>query len=436
MRKALLAGLILLTGMGAFGQSISSKKDIAVFRLSYYDWNIPLSALGQVDQKIQDVFVNIGRFNVIGMSYRLSSNDITSFIDKLQELKQSQAAIPQGFSLGKEAFTEADLNRLIGSFIIVVPVLTSYSLTYEQSTGYTAELETSFTFIGGETLNAIAHFTIRTMGVGPTPNEASRDAASAIPRQLIYEIRSVPEFQLKTGVVDVNGTTVLIEFGRNMGVRVGDEYAIMTSRLLPSGHTVTDRTGLLVVKEVKEDISYARVIYSASPPQIGDQLREIPRIGFQSSFFVHGILAGEVLGNSYSPVITTGIFQTMTRGFYNFRPVVGVEVPLALGGIGGTNSYGAGALPLNLLLGGELNWRFLRFDLSPLVALGVGGGLSSSAQQAYTVTVAGGIAQVKLSYLLTPEVRLSVDAGYEQWLPISLAGWGGFYGGIGVAVNY
>ena len=38
-----------------------------------------------------------------------------------------------------------------------------------------------------------------------------------------------------------------------MGVRIGDEYAIMTSRILPSGHTVTDRTGLLIVKEVKEN---------------------------------------------------------------------------------------------------------------------------------------------------------------------------------------
>lgn len=436
MRKAILAGLFLVTGAMVFGQSVSTKKDIAVFRLSYYNWSVPQSALGQVDQRIDDVFANIGRFNVIGMSYRLSESDINDFIDRLRKLKQSEAVIPQEFSLGKEAFTEADLNRLAGSFVIVVPVLTSYSLRYEQSSGYTAELETSFTFISGETQRTIAHFAIRTMGIGGTPHEASRDAASAISQQLVYEIRTIPEFQLKTGVIDVSGTTVLIELGRNMGVRLGDEYAIITSRLLPSGYTVSDRTGLLIVKEVKENISYAQVIYSANPPRIGDQLKEVPRVGFESAFYAHGIFSSEVLGTTYTPVVTVGMLQTLTRGFYNFRPVVGVEIPMSAGTVGGSASYGTGGLPLNFYLGGQLNWRFWRFDLTPLAAIGLGGAIPLSSGQSFSVSIAGGLAQLTLSYLVSPEIKLFADAGYEQWLPISLAGWGGFYGGIGVSVNY
>jgi len=436
MRKAVLAGLILFAGAVAFGQSISSKQDIAIFRLSYYDLNIPASALAQVDQRIEGVFVNIGRFNVIGMNYRLSESDIVDFIAKLKELKQAQTPVPKEFSLGKEAFTEADLNRLIGSFVIVVPVLTSYSLQYEQSTGYTAELETSFSYISAQTSTSIAQFSIRTIGVGQTASDAARDAASAISGQLVYQIRTIPEFQLKTGVIDVNGSTVLIELGRNMGVRLGDEYAIITSRLLPSGYTVSDRTGLLIVKAVNDDISYAQVIYSAKPPQIGDQLKEVPRIGFESSFYSHLILASEVLGSTYAPVVTLGIMQTLTRGFYNFRPLVGAEIPLSAGSIGGATSYGNGGLPVNLFLGGQLNWRFWRFDLAPLAAVGIGGAVPSSSQQSFYVSIAGGLAQLTLSYLISPEVKLFADAGFEQWLPISLDGWGGFYGGLGVSINY
>jgi hypothetical protein len=436
MRKAILAGLILLIGAMAFGQSISSKQDIAIFRLSYYDLNIPESALAQVDQRIEDVFVNIGRFNIIGMNYRLSESDIVDFIAKLKELKQVQTAIPKEFSLGKEAFTEADLNRLLGSFVIVVPVLTSYSLQYEQSTGYTAELQTSFSFINAQTSTSIAHFSIRTLGVGPSPRDAARDAASAISQQLVYKIRTIPDFQLKTGVIEVNGSTVLIELGRNMGVRLGDEYAIITSRLLPSGYTVSDTTGLLIVKAVNEDISYAQVIYSATPPQIGDQLKEVPRIGFESSFYSHLIVASEVLGLTYSPVVTVGVMQTLTRGFYNFRPLVGAEIPLSVSSIGGAASYGTGGLPVNLYLGGQLNWRFWRFDLAPLAAVGIGGFVPASAQQSFYVSIAGGLAQLSLSYLVSPQVKLFADTGYEQWLPISMNGWGGFYGGLGVSINY
>lgn len=436
MRKAILVCLILTAGASAFGQSISSKKDVAVFRLSYYNWEVPANALGQVDQGIEDVFVNIGRFKVIGMNYRLSEDDITGFIDKLRELKQSQTEIPRRFNLGKEAFTEADLDRLIGSFVIVVPVLSSYSLQYEQLSGFTAELETSFTFISGETSNAFAHFSIRTIGVGQTSYEAARSAASAISQQLIYEIRNIPDFQIKTGIIDVDGSTVLIELGRNMGVRVGDEYAILTSRILPSGYTVSDRTGLIVVKEVKRDISYGRLIYSSRTPRIGDQLKEIPRIGFESSFYVHGIFSREILGTIYTPVVTFGMLQAITRGFYNFRPVVGFEIPISTAPVGGSASYGIGGLPLNFLFGGELNWRFRRFDLVPLAAIGIGGAIPLFSKQAFYVSIVGGIAQLSFNYLVTPEVKIFTDFGYEQWLRISLAGWGGFYGGIGVAINY
>ncbi|HKK65046.1 MAG TPA: hypothetical protein VJ967_04260, partial [Clostridia bacterium] len=140
----LLIGLLGVMPAGA--QEVSEKKDIAVFNLSYSDYSIPSGALGLVDQSIQNVFIDLGRFNVLGMKYRLNSNEIDEFISKIKELKQENVEIPEAVRLGEETFTEADFNKLVGSFIVVVPVVSYYNV-YQEGDDYEAELQTSFTFI-------------------------------------------------------------------------------------------------------------------------------------------------------------------------------------------------------------------------------------------------------------------------------------------------
>ena len=65
--KIFIAGLvaaILLSGrLAAQAPTVSEKKDVAVFSLGYYGWAIPLETLGSIDQEIQKVFVDLGRFN-------------------------------------------------------------------------------------------------------------------------------------------------------------------------------------------------------------------------------------------------------------------------------------------------------------------------------------------------------------------------------------
>ena len=90
---ALVMVLCALASTGA--QEVSEKKDIAVFNLSYSDYSIPSGALGLVDQSIQNVFIDLGRFNIIGMKYRLESNDIDDFINKIQELKEQNVEVPE-----------------------------------------------------------------------------------------------------------------------------------------------------------------------------------------------------------------------------------------------------------------------------------------------------------------------------------------------------
>ncbi len=232
-----------------FGSGGIGKRKKLPYCMGYSDWSIPDGALKMVDQSIQNVFIGLNRFKVIGMRYRLKSEDIGAFIDEIKKVKSADVKIPEGVRLGEQIFTEADFNKLAGSFIIVVPVVSYYNVKTGNGS-YAAELETSFTFINAAEGRAMASFSIRTSGTGDTVKDAVRSAVNGIPLQLTYEIRKIPEFQLKTGIIDFMGRDAVIELGRNLGVKLGDEYRLISEIVLPSGRIIQRRTGLLVVKEV------------------------------------------------------------------------------------------------------------------------------------------------------------------------------------------
>ena len=415
------------------GQEISEKKEIAVFSLSYYDWTIPPGTLGLVDEQIKSVFVNLGRFDVIGMTYRLESSDVSGFIETIKEYKERNLEIPESVRLGKEAFTEADFNRLVGSFIVVVPVLSYFEVRRTDDGSIQAELRTSFTFINIEQSKTFAHVTVETAGSGTDAREAVGNASDAIPLQLTYEIRKLSEFQLKTGIIDIMRGEVLIEFGSDMGVKVGDEYAVIKGRVLPSGHTVTDETGLLLIREVKENVSIARILYSDGRLNIGDQLREVPRLGFETAVYAHTILDPSGTGT------VVGFRQSVLRGFYGLRPFIGAELPLGFDDSIRTYYYSVEGLLANVYAGGELNWYLRRIQISPMIALGAGGFIPIPFEEddEFRLSHLGGMVQLSVLYLVNRNIKVFVEGGGAQWFGQDPFGsYGGLYLGLGGAFKY
>jgi len=274
-----------------FAQEVSEKKDIAVFKLSYYDWKVPSQALGLVDSQIQDVFVNLGRFNILGMNYRLASGDINDFVSKIKEFKEQDVEIPESVQLGQEAFTEADFNKLVNSFIVVIPVMTYYNLSVDDDGDHRVEIETSFTVVNVETIETIAYFSVETDGYAADTSTAIKRAVDEIALKLQYEVRKVPAFQLKSGIVDILGMgQVVIQFGEDMGLKKGDEYAIVELEEISAGYEKKKKKALLVIKSVEEDFSIAKVVYSRGKPMIGEQVEEIPKVGLDTTVYGHALL--------------------------------------------------------------------------------------------------------------------------------------------------
>jgi hypothetical protein len=79
-------------------------------------------------------------------------------------------------------------------------------------------------------MEAFAAFKIDTEGSDEdSPTIAANSAINLVPAQLSFEIRSIPEFQLKTAVLDVDGREVIIQMGQDFGLQPGDEFTINQS---------------------------------------------------------------------------------------------------------------------------------------------------------------------------------------------------------------
>ncbi len=389
-----------------FSQEVSEKQEIAVFKLGYYGWQVPPQAMGSIDQQILDVFINLGRFNVIGTTYRMEEGDIESFVTKIREYKAAATPLPGAVMLGHQAFTEADFNRLSGSFILVIPVLTNFEVKFnEEGRNYSSSLSTSFTLVNVEEGQSFAHFIVNTIGSGQSPPEAVKNAVDSIPIQLGYEIRKIPLFQIKTGIVDMQRNTAVIQFGSNLGVTVGDEFVIMDMVTLPSGIEMKKEAGLLIVKEVMDEYSFAYVLYADRGPYIGDQLYEVPRMGMETAIYAH------VVPTETETAFMLGAREVFTRGFYKIRPFAGIELPLSTGNT-------ASGLLGTAYLGAELSWYLRRIQIIPSAAVGLTFDIPFSEEEDFEITHAGGVLQVSINYLLNKNLKVFLDGGYCLWFAV------------------
>ena len=458
----LILTLVLVGSLGA--QEFSQRQDIAIFSLNYFGapvtsqnpnalelsanfrtGNVSLvirgaddpevdrrfqQALGTIDSDIRRVFVNLGRFNVIGLPQRLSDNDVGAFIDSIRRVNEENIQIPEAVRLGQVAFTQADFNRLVGAFYVVIPSVTQYSQERNDAGNWVTRITTNFTIIDVENYRTLAAFAIETSGTNQNPNDSMRSAVGSIPGQLDFQIRSIREFQIRTGIIEILGPDIYLEFGRNMGIRVGEEFRIyrFTER---AGRQTEVPIGLLLVREVAEDFSVAIIRYSQDRLVVGDQVGEIPRAGLIfEPYFKYMFYEFTESGNA--PTGMFGVRGTLGRGFFSVRPTIGVNIMFgeeitAISPI--TTWY------TNMYLGAEFNTYIgrLRPNLNLL------GGVTLSTQVDSDEDVEPEVPFIhlqtngRLNILLSDSVELVLEVGAMLNIAPNnaLNTFGGFTGGIG-----
>ena len=147
------------------------------------------------------------------------------------------------------------------------------------------------------------HFSNYTMdGESVTPEQfAFRSMVKSGVKNLVVATQSMPEFKLAGQVLEVAGSNVGFDLGKNEGLRLDDKYRIMVLTEAADGSVKQEATGWTIVKLVGDSSSKegykskAQII--AGTPGIGAVMMEYPRLGID----VH-------LGYKSFPVSTDGLY--------------------------------------------------------------------------------------------------------------------------------
>ncbi len=444
-RIVLLAALaLILTGFAsAQDVKVSEKQDVAVFALGYAGFAIPLETLASVDAAIQGVFVNLGRFNVLGQTDRLSSGDVQTFINTLKTAKQNNTPLPDEIKFGDVQLTEGVLNKLYGAFVVVVPTIVDFRSEMNQSQNqWETTIKTSVAFINVAEGTTFGFANIETNGSSKeTQYKSISSALEGIAFQLTFEVRKIPAFTINTQVLQVKGGEVKMQLGRDMGVQVGDEYVVVEQSEV-AGFADEREDGLLLIKNVGPQISTGTVIYAGKTLSVGAQLREVPRLGVDLEPYlmyiqyfspVYGYdLSGE--DTSSDGTIAIGAKAILTRGFYNVRPFGGAQANFDF------NLF----VPTILYAGLEYDIFIRRLTLHASGALAGGANvLVNILESEYSTTddkwfTHYGIkADAGASVLVTRDLRIFANLAFEYMLGLadSLGGPFQSYGGYGFSAG-
>jgi hypothetical protein len=429
LTAGLFAALLFAAPLAAAAPTVSEKKDVAIFALGYYGWAIPLETLGSIDMEIQKVFVDLGRFNIIGYSERLSSGGLQQFIETLKKAKEANFVMPEKFQFGEAVLTEAEFNKLIGTFIIATPIVSEFNSRYNYSKSeWDTDIKTDITFIdvgAGGSILGIAE--VKSSGSDKyNQNKSISNAIQTIPMLLQFEIRKIPAFQINTRVLTASRSEIKLQLGQNMGIKKGDEYSIIVDESV-EGFKNESEKGLVQIKDVGSEVSTGRVVYSSIKLTKDVQLKEIPRLGVDAEAYLN------VAGGTFLP----GLRFALSRGYYGFRPYAAVQIPVSEV----STYFGVLAvIPINVILGGEYNLYLGRFTLTPYGGLGgsyarVVSPVNSSDQTDWFSHI-GAQAYLRASILFTRELSVFAEGGFEYWLSMNgffFNNYGGPSFGAGVA---
>jgi hypothetical protein len=437
-RSAALLAAFALTAAGLFAQAdVSKKQDVAVFALGYYGWDIPAEVFASVDADIQAVFTEMGRFNVLGQTERLSAGDVTEFMQRIKDAKAANTPLPDEIKFGDVQLTEGVLNKLYGAFVVVVPTIVNYDSVYNNGKNqWETDITTSVAFLNVAEGVTIAVKNIDTSGVSKeTQSKSIRLAIDGIAGSLDYETRSISAFTINTQVLQVKGGEVKMQLGKDMGVQVGDEYVVIEKSEV-AGFADEREDGLLLISNVGAQVSTATVLYAGKTLQAGAQLREIPRAGVDVAPYARYLkYFGPV--NGVGGALAVGAKGVLSRGFYNLRPMVGVQATLDF----------ELWVPIQMYAGVDYNIFLGR--LNAYGSFGVGG--ASNALLKYILDNAdtksddpffthyGAVAAAGVGFLLSRDMRVYGEAGMEYWMSVGgsdsgpLSSFGGLSGTVGVA---
>ena len=353
-RCLLVVLFTLLAVSGLEAVEVSEERDIAIFGLAAGDLVVPEELIIYAESSIANEFIQLKRFNVLGYeNYRLAEEDIESFIDRVREL-QAEKAKEEGTydeKFGTVVIKGEDFDRIVGSVLIVIPSISEYSksrvkipIIDEEIIRYIWKDEVNITldltFVNVRT--GVREESLRISGTAQA-QDMSRAATLAVNNAvsgLGHKLKQIETFKIRSGVVKLQGDRVFFELGSDIGIKVGQEYEVLTKEEIGNtGRTTQIPTGLVRVKTVYPELSEAQIVYQKERITEGDQLVEMAKLGFGLGFFL-GAMQVDIPDMNYDIyVIGDGAtwpnsdfyFTDFNQAAKNWVPTIGLTVEYSPG---------------------------------------------------------------------------------------------------------
>lgn len=310
--------------MSVFSKTMG--KDIALFKLGGEQNDLPPKIFEQIDNAILQTFQKFPGFHVIPMHQKFSTINPETFNSEILKIKEEKSSPLDEIRMDGQTFKKRDWEDLIKSYMAVVPFIAECKLLSEQTedkaASFTVVLKIQFYLIAVQKNKTIASFQITTEGSGSSSETAFFDAVEIIPFYLENMVRARLDLRSKTVAAKIDGRTAVLETSTNLNIKQGDEYAVI-ERELKNGSLRSKETGLLLIKEVREENSLAEILYASPSLAEGSELKAISRLPIVFKPFFElaiPIPYKKEKGADYS----IGLQIIHSRGFYRVRPMYGV----------------------------------------------------------------------------------------------------------------
>jgi len=440
--KISFAGVIIISFCHyvLYADTMYAAKNIVIFSTYISDISSPTAGMNTslklLEKQVYKVFQGLSGFDVRLMDYSLAYQDLMLFLNQVKAYAADSQEISSPVEIGEQVFSGQDFSQIVNSHLVVIPILTSYNIeevkNKEMPSKYKAFISITYTIVDVIKGTVISNIVLESIGYDEDSDRALDDAIEDIPIQLTYEVRNLDIFSLVDRIVEIIDPDVVIKLGKEKGVTVGDEYAILSSDAESiAGQTENKESGLIIIHDIEEKVSVGKVIYADKPLIIGTPVKEISRLGLTIVPYMHIEINFEkslIYGFS-------GLKFILTKGFFAIQPVLCFEVGLY------PFEQLENELPIRAYGGLDLNIYLGRFQLTVMAAVGteILTALSADSRvDGFDFSSVGLAAIATISYLVTRDLRLMLDLGYQAWFALNdnYMSYEGWICGAGVGVKF
>ncbi|MCL2792919.1 MAG: hypothetical protein FWD87_07490 [Spirochaetaceae bacterium] len=208
-------------------------------------------------------------------------------------------------------YPEKDAERIGMYRYLLSPKITEFNITESETSGLFLKISINFTFEDNIN-NTRRNFSTSAIGWGNNRNRMIANALDKVINQFESVIVEFEELAERFRIIDIFQGSVVINAGRNRGIRKGDFFYTYD-------YLTGEKTGNFIVENVEENLAFARILDTKVTPEVASLLRPYNYTGLLSkasvSYFTGRFFSGNVVGARV----------LWTKGFYTINPILGLN---------------------------------------------------------------------------------------------------------------